>query len=571
MSNPFVSAITKQLAEFTTLEPAEVEMTLAVPPDDRMGDYAFPCFSAAKALDKTPDEVARDLVNRFEPGEFIREVNAAGPYLNFFVRREAFLSWILNRAHAEAETFGRSDVGRGQTVLIEYSSPNIAKHLGIHHVRTTMIGNALDKIYRALGYNIVSINFLGDWGTHFGILIAAYKKWGGPETFEGDAVANLNELYVCFNKEIESDPSLRDEGRAWFKKLEDGDPEAVGLWKRFREVSLAAFEKVYEVLDVRFDVISGESAYDKLMPETIERLEEMGLAQIDDGALIVDLSAEKMPPVLLRKSDGATLYHTRDIAAAEDRREKYQFAKMIYVVGGDQKLHFRQMFRVLEKMGYAWAKDCVHVDFGIIRIRSKEGVAAKMSTRRGETIMLKDVLREAVARVRETIEEKNPDLANKEQVAEAVGIGAVVFNDLKRQRVKDVDFDWDAILSFEGETGPYVQYAHVRLCGILRKYGRPVPTGISFALLREPEEFSLAKALANFNPTIRRAAETYEPSVVSQYLLDLCSRFSNYYHKHKVVGSDPDLTAARILLVDAIRHTIANGLALLGIRAPEEM
>ncbi len=302
-----------------------------------------------------------------------------------------------------------------------------------------------------------------------------------------------------FNEEAKKDPALRDEGRAWFKRLEDGDPEAVALWERFRQVSLAAFEEVYRVLGVRFDEISGESKYDKLMPDTIRRLKEMGLAKLDQGALIVDLSADKMPPVLLRKSDGATLYDTRDIAAAEDRWNRYHFARMIYVVGGDQKLHFRQIFKVLEMMGYPWAKDCVHVDFGMVRMKGAEG-AGKMSGRRGEVVMLRDVLREAIERARQAIEAKNPDLADKERVAAAVGIGAVVFNDLKRQRIKDVDFDWDAILSFEGETGPYVQYAHARLCSILRKYGQAPAERVNFSLLAEPEEFALAKAMAGLGP-----------------------------------------------------------------------
>ena len=571
MQNPFVTEIIRQLAGLTSLGPGVVEAALTVPPRDEMGDYAFPCFVAARSLRKSVVEIAAELAGKIETGETIAKVIAAGPYVNFFIRREAFISWALKKAHEEREKFGRSDVGRGRTVVVEYSSPNIAKHLGIHHVRTTVIGNALYQIYRALGYDVVGINFLGDWGTQFGIIIAAYKKWGTPETLEGDAVANLNELYVRFNDQAKADPALRDEGRAWFKKLEDGNAEAVALWKKFREISLAAFAEVYKVLDVKFDVVSGESEYAKLMPDTIARLENMGLAEIDDGALIVDLSAEKMPPVLLRKSDGATLYDTRDVAAAEGRWNKYHFTRMIYVVGGDQKLHFRQIFKVLEKMGYAWAKDCIHVDFGVIRIRTKEGIAAKMSTRSGDIIMLKDVLREAVDRVRQAIEKKNPELADKEKVAEMVGIGAVIFNDLKRQRIKDVDFDWETILSFEGDTGPYLQYAHVRLCSILRKYGKPVTADVNFARLNEPEDFSLVKALDNFGAVIRRAAEMCEPSVVSQYLLDLCSRFSNYYHKHQVVGEDAELTAARILLVDVLRQTIANGLALLGIKAPEEM
>jgi len=570
MRNPFTADIAARLASATGMTAPDAAGALSLPPNEAMGDYAFPCFALAAKLKKKPNEIAADLAEKIRPDELIREVRAAGPYLNFFVRRAAFLKWALTTVRREGEAFGRSRLGAGKTVVVEYSSPNIAKHLGIHHVRTTMIGNALYAIHKALGYEVVGINFLGDWGTQFGILIAAYKKWGGPETLEGDAVANLNALYVRFNAEAEKDPSLREEGRAWFRRLEAGDAEAAALWERFREVSLAAFDQVYKRLGVRFDVVSGESQYEKRMPDTIRRLEEKGLAKLDDGALIVDLKPYKMPPVMLRKSDGATLYDTRDIAAAEQRWEQYHFAKMIYVVGGDQKLHFRQIFKVLELMGYPWAKNCVHVDFGIIRVRGGES-AEKMSTRGGKIIMLKDVLDEAVSRVREAIEAKNPNLAEKEAVAEAVGVGAVVFNDLKRQRAKDVDFDWDAVLSFEGDTGPYVQYAHVRLCGILRKYGKPVTTDVDFGLLKAPEEFALAKALSNFGAVIERAAEACEPSLVSQYLLDLCSRFSSFYHKHTVVGDDPALTAARILLVDCLRRTIANGLKLLGIKALEEM
>ena len=570
MNNPFVADIAGQLAEMTSLEPAAAAAALTTPPNERMGDYAFPCFMLAKKRRKKPNEIAADLAEKFRAGEYITGAHAAGPYLNFSVRREAFVQWVLSVVFREKERYGHSTIGRSRTVVVEYSSPNIAKHLGIHHVRTTMIGNALDRMHRALGYDVVGINFLGDWGTQFGMLIAAYKRWGGPTTLEGDAVANLNELYVRFNTAAEETPALRDEGRAWFRKLEAGDAEALALWKTFREASLAAFMEVYRRLEVKFDVISGESQYDTLMPDSIRRLEEMGLAKVDDGALIVDLKAHKMPPVLLRKSDGATLYDTRDIAAAEDRWKRYRFAKMIYVVGGDQKLHFRQVFKVLELMGYGWAKECVHADFGLIRLKGDGGVE-KMTGRGGKVVMLKDVLSEAVSRARAAIEAKNPDLADKDAVAEAVGVGAVIFNDLKRQRTKDVDFDWDALLSFEGDTGPYVQYAHVRLCSMLRKYGREVSDGVDFGLLGEAEEFGLAMALSNFGATIERAADTCEPCVVSQYLLDLCSRFSSYYHQHTVISDDAGLTAARLLLVDALRQTIANGLGLLGLKTPEEM
>jgi len=571
MNNPFLADIVTQLAAATPLDADAVEAAISAPPNEAMGDYAFPCFVLARQLRKKPNEIAADLAEKIASNDLIREARPAGPYVNFFVQPAAFIAWVLNEVRERKEGFGHSDIGKGKTVVVEYSSPNIAKHLGVHHVRSTMIGHALCRIYSALGYRTVGINFLGDWGTQFGILMAAYRKWGGPDTLQGDAVGKLNALYVRFNEEAKADPALRDEGRAWFRKLEDGDAEAVELWQTFRAISLAAFEEVYKRLDVHFDVISGESAYDKHMPETIRRLEETGLAVMDDGALIVDLKAHKMPPVLLRKSDGATLYDTRDMAAAEARYAEHQFAKMVYVVGGDQKLHFRQIFKVLELMGHAWAKDCAHADFGMIRMKTAGGAAEKMSTRGGRIVMLKDLLAEAVARVRETIAEKNPDLPNKDEVAETVGVGAVVFNDLKRQRIKDVDFDWDGVLSFEGDTGPYVQYAHVRLCGILRKYGKPVAAAPDFGLLGRSEDLTVAKALANLNGAVRRAAEANEPSVVAQYLLDLCAKWSNYYHKHQVVGEDSSLTDARIALVDAVRQTVANGLALLGIKAPEEM
>jgi arginyl-tRNA synthetase len=570
MKNPFVQAFARQVAGLTGTEVSEAESLVTVPPNPEMGHYAFPCFAAARTLRRKPNEIADDLAARFEPDEYIASAKAAGPYLNVFVRNDRFLEWSLKQVVAEKAKFGRSDVGAGKTVVVEFSSPNIAKHPFFHNVRTTMIGHAIANIYSALGYPVVRMTYLGDWGTQFGVLIAAYKKWGDERTLQGDAVANLNELYVKYSQEAKENEAMRDEARAWFKKLEDGDEEAVALWKKFREVSLSAFEDIYRVLGVTFDVVSGESLYDRKMPDTIKRIEEAGLAVMDQGALIVDLTAEKMPPVILRKSDGATLYHTRDIAAAEDRWNTYRFHKMIYVVGQDQRLHFRQFFTVLKKMGYDWAERCLHVDFGLVRLKGEEG-SVKMGSRAGRVILLKDVLSEVIARTTAAIEQKNADLPNKEEIAKQLGVGAVIFNDLKRQRVKDVDFDWDSVLSFEGETGPYVQYAHVRLCSILRKYGKPVSTEIDFALLKEPEELDLAKALSEFGAAVRRAAEGCEPSVISQYLLDLCGRFSNYYHKHIVVGDDPALTAARVLLVEAIRQTISNGLALLGMAAPEEM
>jgi len=570
MDNPFAAEIAHQLAVLTSQDEATVESLLTTPPDETMGDYAFPCFALARAQKKNPAEAARALAAKVQSSRLIAGASAHGPYVNFSVRREAFIAWVLSEAHRRKAEFGHSDLGKGQTVVVEFSSPNITKPAFFHNVRTTMIGNAIANLYAASGCRVVRINYLGDWGTQFGMLISAFKRWGSEETLKGDAVARLNDLYVRFNHEAEAAPSLREEARAWFKRLEDGDPEAVTLWKRFREVCFAPFQEIYNVLGVTFDEVSGESLYEKAMPAIVRRMEESGLARLDQGALIVDLSERKMPPVILRKSDGATLYHTRDIAAAEDRWNRYHFQRMIYVVAQEQRLHFRQLFSALEMMGHNWAKDCRHVDFGMILLKGAAG-AAKMSTRSGRVVLLREVLDEAIGRARQAIEAKNPGLADKERVAAAIGIGAVVFNDLKRQRIKDVDFDWDAILSFEGETGPYVQYAHARLCSILRKYGQAPAERVNFSLLAEPEEFALAKGMAGLGPAVRRAAESCEPAMVSQYLLDLCARFSSYYHRHKVVGDDPGLTAARVLLVDGIRQTIANGLKLLGIAAPEEM
>jgi arginyl-tRNA synthetase len=570
MDNPFSAEIARRLAALTSLDEAMAESLLTTPPDESVGDYAFPCFALARAQKRNPAEAARDLAAKVEPGERIAGASAHGPYVNFSVRREAFIAWALLEAYRRKGKFGHSDLGQGQTVIVEFSSPNITKPPFFHNVRTTMIGNAIANLYAALSYRVVRITYLGDWGMQFGMLICAFKRWGGEEALKGDAVARLNDLYVRFNREAEAAPALRDEARAWFKRLEEGDSEAVALWKRFREICFAPFQEIYNVLGVTFDEVSGESLYEKAMPAVVRRMEESGLARLDQGALIVDLSERKMPPVILRKSDGATLYHTRDIAAAEDRWNRYHFHRMIYVVGQEQRLHFRQLFTTLEMMGHAWAKDCRHVDYGMILLKGEAGTA-KMSTRSGRVVLLREVLDEAIERARAAIEAKNPELADKERGAAAVGVGAVVFNDLKRQRIKDVDFDWDAILSFEGETGPYVQYAHARLCSILRKHGKAPTERVNFSLLAEPEEFALAKAMAGLGPTVRRAAEACEPAMVSQYLLDLCSRFSNYYHKHKVVGDDPDLTAARVLLVDGIRQAIANGLKLLGIAAPEEM
>ncbi len=566
MRDIFRDEIAEWLSRQTGMPVEEVENLISRPPDASMGQYAFPCFLPAKRMGRNPKDLAAELAKAFEASELIEEAKDLGPYLNFFVQPQAFVRHVIETALAEGANYGGSKEGKGKTVVVDLSSPNIAKHLGVHHLRSTMIGHALRNIYEALGYRVVAVNHLGDWGTQFGQLIAAYKRYGSPEMLKEDAVTNLNKLYVRFHAEAEKNEAMFEEGRSWFSKLEKGDKEATELWERFRDVSLVEFERIYSILGVTFDSYAGESFYNDKLDAAVERLKEKGLAKVSEEALIVDLSEYDMPPCLLRKRDEASLYATRDICAAEYRREEYDFDKMLYVVGADQRLYFRQLFKVLELMGYEWAKNCAHVDFGLIRFDT-----SKMSTRRGATILLEDVLDEAIRRAKKIIEEKNPDLADKDQVAKDVGVGAVVFGDLASKRVKDVDFDWDRMISFEGETGPYVQYVHVRLCGILRKFAKPVPEQTDLTLLQEPEELALAGHILDFGAQLRRAAEANEPSVICNYMLKLCSEFNGYYHEHRIVGDDPALTAARVQLVHCLKQTIAKGLGLLGIAAPANM
>jgi len=562
----FIEAAAKMLAGHVSLTADQIEQSITTPPKPEMGDLAFPCFPLAKTLKKAPNAIAADLAEEVPAGDLMAEVKAIGPYLNFFIDKGALTQSVLRAVVEAGEDYGRSAVGEGQTVVIDFSSPNIAKHLSVGHLRSTVLGKALYQLYSFLGYEVVGINHLGDWGTQFGQLFVAFRRWGSEERLKTEPVSVLNEIYVRFHKEAEQDESLNDEARAWFKKLEEGDEEAQALWARFKEVSLAEFQKAYDLLGVEFDSFSGEAFFNDKMDATIERISAAGVAQMSEGALIVDVG-EKMPPCLLRRKDGATLYATRDICAAEYRRDTYGADKILYVVGSPQKLHFRQVFKVLELMGHEWAANCTHVDFGQILF----GEGKKMSSREGNVVLLMDVLSEAISRARKTIEEKNPDLEDKDAVAEAVGIGAVVFADLSNRRIKDASFSWNEILNFEGETGPYVQYTHVRTCSVLEKHGRPVDPEANLTALTEPEEFELAKTMANFSDTVQRAANDNEPSVLARYLLDLCSQFNNYYHKHRVLGNAEDVTNARVLLVDCVRQVLANGMRLMGLRAPTKM
>jgi arginyl-tRNA synthetase len=486
--------------------------------------------------------------------------------VNFFVDRVAYSRTALSTIMEQATGYGRSADGAGRTLVIDYSSPNIAKPFGVGHLRSTVIGNALNRIYDHLGYRVIRINHLGDWGTQFGKLIVAFKRWGDETALTTHAIQTLYDLYVRFHSEVETHPELDEEARGWFKRLEDGDPEARAIWQRFRDLSLEEFQRIYERLGISFDSLAGESFYEPYLEPTIERIRQAGLVSVSDQALIVDLRPYNMPPCLLRKKDEATLYATRDLAAAMYRHDNHNFWKMLYVVGADQRLHFQQVFKVLELMGFPWAEDCIHVDFGLIRFNDE-----KMGTRRGNIIFLEDVLDRAVELAEHIVDEKNPSLVNKHEVAEAVGIGAVIFTDLSTRRVKDVNFEWEKVLTFEGETGPYVQYTHARACSVLRKAQQSVQAAADYSPLTQDDAFDLVRLLTTYPSVLQRAADNYEPFFVTDYLLTLSERFNKYYHNYRILTDETVVRAARLVLVQGVQTVLCSGLTVLGIKTPEEM
>jgi arginyl-tRNA synthetase len=564
--NAFRDQIIQYLKSRVALDEAELQRAIEVPPSVELGDYAFPCFPLAKSLRKAPQAIATELATAFQPSALIKEARAAGPYVNFFVDRVAYTRAGLGAILEQGSRYGKSTEGIGHTLVVDYSAPNIAKPFGVGHLRSTVIGNALYRIHDHLGYRVIRVNHLGDWGTQFGKLIVAFKRWGNETDITTHAIQTLYDLYVRFHSEAETHPELEDEARGWFKRLEDGDPEARAIWQRFRDLSLQEFARIYERLGITFDSQAGESFYEPYLDQTIERIQQAGLVSVSDEALIVDLRPYNMPPCLLRKKDEATLYATRDLAAAIYRYETYDFWKMLYVVGADQRLHFQQVFKILNLMGFPWAKDCFHVDFGLIRFHDE-----KMGTRRGNIIFLEDVLDRAVELAEQIVHEKNPELPNKRQVAEAVGIGAVIFTDLSTRRVKDVNFEWEKVLTFEGETGPYVQYTHARACSVLRKADQPLRPDVDCSPLTHDEAFDLVRLLTDYPAVLRRAAESYEPFFVTDYLLTLSERFNKYYHNYRILTDDTAVREARLWLVKGVQNIIESGLTMLGIKAPEEM
>ena len=554
----------KEKIEDLTLE--EIVALIEVPPNKEMGDFAFPCFRLAKVFRKAPNMIAADLAESIEAKDEISKVMPLGGYVNFFVNKSQLAENVIKDVLTKKENYGHSDLGQGKAVVIDFSSPNIAKPFHIGHIRTTVIGNALYKIYASQGYNVVRVNHLGDYGTQFGKLIVAFKLWGSKEAVEANPIPELLKLYIQFHDEAEKKPEMEDEARAWFTKLENGDEEAKALWQWFRDESLKEFARVYDLLDIEFDSYAGESFYSDKMDTVIEQIKEKGLLQESQGTNVVDLEEYNMPPALITKNDGSTLYMTRDLAAAIYRKNTYDFEKCIYVVGSQQALHFQQLFKVLELMGFEWSKDLIHVPFGMVAL--EEGT---MSTRKGRVVFLEDVLKQAIEKTKETVLSKNPNAKNVDEISKQVGVGAVVFQELSNSRVKDYTFSWERTLSFEGETGPYVQYTHARCCAVLRKANEEVTTDINYDLLSDGDAAEVLKVIGSFNKSILSAMRRNEPHIVTRFVLDLAQAFNKFYHDNPILVEDEELRKARLALVAATRQTLENGLGILGMHAPERM
>ena len=543
----------------------ELEPLIVCPPDPAMGDYALPCFKLAKTLRKSPAAIAESLCADFTADEVIGKAEAVNGYLNFTVNRTGMVGDILKKVLSEGARYGTSDIGGGRVVCIDYSSVNIAKRFHIGHLSTTVLGAAIYRIMNFLGYKAVGINHLGDYGTQFGKLISAYKLWGNREEDEKQGVSALNELYVRWHKEAETHPEMEDEARAYFKKIEEKDPECLALFDWFKELTLKDVARIYELLDVRFDSYAGESFYSDKMAPVVDELREKGLLKESQGAQIVDLEAYDMPPCIILKKDGSSLYATRDMAAAIYRKNTYDFYKCLYVVAYQQNLHFKQFFKVLELMGKPWAKDLVHVAYGMVSL--EEGA---MSTRKGNVVFLEDVIDKCIEKAYAIVSEKNPDLENKEEVAKKVGVGAVIFGALYNSKIKDIVFSYDKVLNFEGETSVYVQYTCARANSVLQKAGDAAGYAVPASLTAE--EFDLARALDAFPETVLSAAEKYEPCLISRLCVDIAQKFNKFYFNCKILTAErEELKNFRLALTKATLQTLTNALSLLGIGVPEKM
>ncbi len=562
----FKEIIAKQLEKMDLgLSFEEIYKLIEIPPQDNMGDYSFPCFSLAKTLRKNPALISEDLAKEFDTEGF-EKVENLNAYLNFYVDRKVFEEEILKEILEKKEKYGSSDKGSGKNIVIDFSSVNIAKPFHIGHIRSTVIGDALRNIHNYLGYNTIASNYIGDYGTQFGTMIAAYKLWGDEEKLKENPIKELLALYVRYNSEAADDEKMMDDARAEFMNLENGEEEATRLWKHFKEISFNEFDRVYKMLDIDFDNYNGESYHSEFIPAVLEELKEKNLLVESDGAYIVDLSEFDLPPAIIIKSNGSSAYITRDIATAINRKKVYDFDKNLYVVATQQNLHFQQLFAILKLMGYGFYDDCKHIPFGMVSLKDQT-----LSTRKGQVVFLEDVLNKAVDKTKEIMESRDNKIENVEEVAEIVGIGAVKFQELYNNRIKDYVFDWDEVLNFDGETGPYVQYTYARAKSVLRKADFKENTEISFDNITSDEEFALVKALGNFKDVVAKAAEKYEPSLITRHLTEIAKNFNKFYNACQINVEDEKIKEERLALSYATSIVIKTGLGLLGIKTVEQM
>ena len=566
----FKKEIANSIAETTNLNAEELENYIEIPPNPDLGDYAFPCFRLAKDLKKAPPIIANDIKENIKMDEsIIEKIDVVGGYLNIFINKQTLTKNVLEDISKNKGNYGSSNIGQGKNVVIDYSAPNIAKPFHIGHLRSTVIGGALYKIYNFLGYNSVGINYLGDWGLQFGKVMAGIELWKDEYDFENDEMASILKTYIRFNQEEKEKPELTDLARAKFKELEDGDKNTVKLWEHIREISLENYQKTYKLLNSKFDSYNGEAYYNDKMKPIVEELKEKNLLKESQGAQVVDLEAYDMPPCIIITSAGTTIYATRDLASLKERMNKYDFDKAIYVVGNEQALHFKQVFKVFELMGYEkYASRCVHVPFGLVVDKDGE----KIGSRKGNSVFLEDILNEAIDKVKDIINDKNPNLEDKDEIARKVGVGAIIFNDLSNSRIKDEIFDWDMLLNFQGETGPYIQYIYVRTRSLLNKAGYiPKIEEVDYSKLSEVEAINTLKLLYQFNEVIQISAEKNEPSILARYLIDLSQSFSTFYNEHKIITEEKEIQDARLYLTYAVGTVLKTGAELLGMEMPERM
>lgn len=566
----FKLEIAKAISKITNINENELVSYIEIPPNSDLGDYAFPCFKLAKTLRKAPQMIAQEIKDQIDLDEnIIEKIEIVGGYLNIYINKKTLIGNVLMEVAEKQEKYGSSNIGQGKNVVIDYSAPNIAKPFHIGHLRSTVIGGALYKIYNFLGYNSVGINYLGDWGLQFGKVMAGYDLWKNEYDFSQSEIQAILKIYIRFNQEEKEKPELTELARQYFKRLEEGNPKEVETWKWIRKISLENYQKTYDLLNSKFDSYNGESYYNDKMDAVVEEIKEKGLLKASEGAQVVDLEEYDMPPCIIITSAGTTIYATRDLASLKDRINKYNFEKAIYVVGNEQRLHFKQVFKVLELMGYPeYASKCEHVPFGLVVDKDGE----KIGSRKGNSVFLEDILKEAIQKVEKIIDEKNPSLENKEDVARKVGVGAIIFNDLSNSRIKDEIFDWDMLLNFQGETGPYIQYIYVRTRSLLEKAGYiPDIKNVDFSKIQEKEAIETIKLLYRFNEVIENAAQKNEPSVVARYLIDVAQNFSTFYNEHKIITEDKAVQDARLALTYCVGTVLKTGVTLLGMEMPNKM